>query len=92
MNIEKHLLQIQETLTEITTALKLRLPEKELYSYAEAMVYLDRRRSWIQRRLVTEVVPNLDAVLIKDVDWLRRGNKIYFKKSGLDRLLQAIEN
>ncbi len=92
MNIEKHLLQIHETLTEITTALKLRLPEKDLFSYSEAMVYLDRKRSWIQRRLVNEVVPNLDAVLVKDVDWLRRGNKIYFKKSSLDRLLLAIQN
>lgn len=92
MNIEKHLLDIQNTLSEITIALKLRLPDKDLFTYEEAMVYTDRKRSWLQRRLVMEVVPNLNSVLLKDVDWIRRGHKVYFKKASLDRLLASLQN
>lgn len=70
----------------------------DLVSMKDAMKILGRQRTWIQTRMVKDIEDGQDSMglLIRDVDWIREGNRIMFKKDSLQRLkkdfLTAIGN
>lgn len=61
---------------------------EELVSFKDAMWFLKRQRTWIQNRMVKEVdnQTNVFEKLVRDVDWVREGNRIMFKMESLKRI------
>ena len=57
-----------------------------------AMHLLNRQRTWIQNRMVKEVNPQTNVVesLVRDVDWIREGNRVMFKKESLIRIKRDV--
>lgn len=70
----------------------------DMLSMKEAMQFLKRQRTWIQVRMVKDLDPGLDPniYLVRDIDWIREGNRVMFKRDALVRLkthvLTAIGN
>lgn len=70
----------------------------DLVSMKDAMKILSRQRTWIQTRMVKDLENGQDSIglLVRDVDWIREGNRIMFKKDSLLRIkkdfLTAIGN
>lgn len=70
----------------------------DLVTMKEAMKILSRQRTWIQTRMVKDIEDGQDSMglLVRDVDWIREGNRIMLKKESLIRLkknfLTAIGN
>jgi len=57
-------------------------------SMKEAMQLLNRQRTWLQNRMVKEIEPdtNVNDTLVRNVDWIREGNRVMIKKESLLRL------
>lgn len=70
----------------------------DLITMKEATQLLNRQRTWIQVRMVKDLEPGDDAtaLLIRDVDWIREGNRVMFKRDSIIRIktqvLTAIGN
>lgn len=70
----------------------------DMITMKEAMQLLNRQRTWIQVRMVKDLEPGDDAtaLLIRDVDWIREGNRVMFKRDSIIRIktqvLTAIGN
>lgn len=58
----------------------------------EAMILINRKRTWIQNRLVKsfDSYVNVDSMLVRDVDWIREGNRIMLKRESLLRLKTSV--
>lgn len=65
---------------------------EELVSMKDAMHLLKRQRTWIQNRMVKEVdnQTNINEKLVRDVDWVREGNRIMFRMSSLKRIKRDV--
>lgn len=65
---------------------------KEFITMKEAMQLLNRQRTWIQTRMVKDLLPGQDANwhLVRDVDWIREGNRVMFQRSSITRLKQIV--
>ena len=70
----------------------------DLITMKEAMNLINRQRTWIQVRMVKDLDPgqNANSHLVRDVDWIREGNRVMFKRDSILRLktevLTAIGN
>ena len=70
----------------------------DLISMKEAMQLLNRQRTWIQVRMVKDLdlAQDANSHLVRDVDWIREGNRVMFKRESICRLktevLTAIGN
>lgn len=70
----------------------------DMITMKEAMQLLNRQRTWIQIRMVKDLGAGDDAtaLLIRDVDWIREGNRVMFKRDSIIRIktqvLTAIGN
>lgn len=70
----------------------------DMITMKEAMQLLNRQRTWIQVRMVKDLEPGTDpnALLVRDVDWIREGNRVMFKRDSITRIktqvLTAIGN
>lgn len=64
----------------------------DLITMKEAMRLLNRQRTWIQVRMVKDLEDGQDAnmLLIRDVDWIREGNRVMFKKDSISRLKNVV--
>jgi len=64
----------------------------EMISMKEAMQLLNRQRTWIQIRMVKDLEAGQDAnmLLIRDVDWIREGNRVMFKRDSITRLKKEV--
>lgn len=65
---------------------------KEYINIKESMSLLDRKRTWIQTRMVIDLEEGQDpnSVLIRDVDWIREGNRLMFKQQSILRLKKTL--
>jgi tRNA A37 N6-isopentenylltransferase MiaA len=68
------------------------LDQGEYLSMKEAMHLLKRQRTWLQNRMVKELEPdtNVNDSLVRNVDWIREGNRIMIKKESLLRLKNQV--
>lgn len=64
----------------------------DLITMKEAMQLLNRQRTWIQIRMVKDLQTGQDAnaLLIRDVDWIREGNRVMFKRDSITRLKKEV--
>jgi hypothetical protein len=64
----------------------------EWVNMKEAMILISRKRTWIQNRLVKNIENHydVDSVLVRDVDWIREGNRIMLKRDSLLRLKSGV--
>lgn len=64
----------------------------DMITMKEAMQLLNRQRTWIQIRMVKDLEPGHDPnmLLIRDVDWIREGNRVMFKKDSITRLKREV--
>jgi hypothetical protein len=64
----------------------------DLIPMKEAMQLLNRQRTWIQVRMVKDLEDGQDAnmLLIRDVDWIREGNRVMFKRDSISRLKNVV--
>lgn len=67
-------------------------PADSMISMKDAMQLLNRQRTWIQVRMIKDLSPGQDAnaYLIRDVDWIREGNRVMFKRESIIRLKQIV--
>lgn len=63
-------------------------PISDMIPMKEAIKLLGRQRTWIQIRMVKDLEPGADAnaFLVRDVDWIREGNRVMFKRDAILRL------
>jgi len=68
-------------------------PEEAWMSVTEAIRYINRSRSWLQRITVThpKEASNSSMMLIKGLDWKRVTNRIYYKKLSLETVKKGME-
>lgn len=64
----------------------------DLITMKEAMNLINRQRTWIQVRMVKDLDPGQDANshLVRDVDWIREGNRVMFKRDSILRLKNEV--
>lgn len=64
----------------------------DLITMKEAMSLINRQRTWIQVRMVKDLDPGHDANshLVRDVDWIREGNRVMFKRDSILRLKNEV--
>lgn len=64
----------------------------EWMNMKDAMVFINRKRTWIQNRLVKTIdnYHDVDSILVRDVDWIREGNRIMLKRESLLRLKTSV--
>lgn len=64
----------------------------DLITMKEAMQLLCRQRTWIQIRMVKDLDPGHDPkmLLVRDVDWIREGNRVMFKRDSITRLKKEV--
>jgi hypothetical protein len=68
-------------------------PDTEWMSVAEAIRYIKRSRSWLQRITVKHPgdAANSSMMLIKGLDWKRVTNRIYYKRLSLETVKKGME-
>jgi hypothetical protein len=64
----------------------------DLITMKETMSLINRQRTWIQVRMVKDLHPGQDADshLVRDVDWIREGNRVMFKRDSILRLKNEV--
>lgn len=64
----------------------------DLITMKDAMSLINRQRTWIQVRMVKDLDPGQDANshLVRDVDWIREGNRVMFKRDSILRLKNEV--
>lgn len=64
----------------------------DLITMKEAMQLLNRQRTWVQIRMVKDLAPGHDPnmLLVRDVDWIREGNRVMFKRDSILRLKKEV--
>jgi hypothetical protein len=64
----------------------------EWMNMKDAMAFINRKRTWIQNRLVknTDTYQDVESILVRDVDWIREGNRIMLKRDSLLRLKTSV--
>lgn len=64
----------------------------DLITMKDAMNLINRQRTWIQVRMVKDLDPGQDANshLVRDVDWIREGNRVMFKRDSILRLKNEV--
>jgi hypothetical protein len=64
----------------------------EWMNMKDAMAFINRKRTWIQNRLVKNIdtYQDVDSILVRDVDWIREGNRIMLKRNSLLRLKTSV--
>lgn len=64
----------------------------DLITMKEAMQLLNRQRTWIQVRMVKDlnIGQDADSHLVRDVDWIREGNRVMFKRDSIRRLKDEV--
>lgn len=65
---------------------------KEFITMKEALGLLGRQRTWVQIRMVKDLEDGQDANghLVRDVDWIREGNRVMFRRDSIMRLKQIV--
>lgn len=68
-------------------------PEETWMSVTEAIRYINRSRSWLQRITVKHPgeAANSSMMLIKGLDWKRVTNRIYYKRLSLETVKKGME-
>ena len=68
-------------------------PEEAWMSVSEAIRYINRSRSWLQRITVKHPgeAANSSMMLIKGLDWKRVTNRIYYKRLSLETVKKGME-
>ncbi len=64
----------------------------DLITMKEAMQLLNRQRTWVQVRMVKDlnIGQDADSHLVRDVDWIREGNRVMFKRDSIRRLKDEV--
>lgn len=65
---------------------------EKMITMKEAIHLLQRQRTWIQTKMIKDLEPGMDAnwYLVRDVDWIREGNRVMFKRESITRLKQVV--
>jgi hypothetical protein len=91
MNVEETLRRIEEKLDRLLDISGGNKSGENWMPLGQAELYLDRRRTWFKQHMTEETGNEVHGKLVRGVDWERRGSRLYFRQSSLDKLLVQME-